>query len=96
MSVRYDKDTRKAFFKALGKGFGGASILLILLGFWLGWEGFYIWFYNKLFHIPKEDRVGDPLLIIWLIIMFPLLASGIAMLVSGGLKAYRLAIPKKE
>jgi len=96
MSVRYDKDTRKAFFKQVGKGLGGASILLILMGFWLGWDGFYYWFYNKLVHIPKEERVGDPLLIIWLLIMFPLLACGIAMLISGGIKAYKLAIPAKE
>ena len=96
MSVRYDKDTRIAFFKAFGKGLGGASILLALLGFYFGWDGFYYWFYNKLVHIPKEVRVGDPLLIIWLIILFPLLACGIAMLISGGMKAYRLAVPAKE
>ena len=96
MSVRYNKETRKDFFKAIGKGLGGASILLILLGFYLGWDGFYYWFYNKLFNIPKEERVGDPLLIVWLIILFPLLASGIAMLISGGIKAYKLAVPTKE
>jgi len=28
--------------------------------------------------------------------MFPLLACGIAMLISGGIKAYKLAVPAKE
>jgi len=28
--------------------------------------------------------------------MFPLLACGIAMLISGGIKAYKLAVPAKD
>lgn len=96
MSFRSKQDTKKDFYKQLFKGLGGAAILLILLGFWLGWEGFYVWFYNSVAHIPLEERVGDPLLIWWLLILFPILVCGIAMLVSGGIKAYRLAVPPKE
>jgi len=96
MSFKYKQETKKEFYKQLGKGLGGAIILLILLGFWLGWEGFYVWFYNDVAHIPKADRIGDPLLLWWLLILFPLLGLGIGMLVSGGMKAYRLAAPPKE
>ncbi|MHA1200142.1 MAG: hypothetical protein ACTSQF_12505 [Candidatus Heimdallarchaeaceae archaeon] len=96
MSFRNNQETKREFFKQLFKGVGGVAILLILLGFWLGWEGFYVWFYNSLVHIPIEERVGDPLLIGWLMILFPLLACGIAMVLSGGIKAYKLAVPPKE
>ena len=91
MSFRNNQETKKEFFKQLFIGGAGAVILLILLGLWLGWDSIYVWFYNQVAHIPKEVRVGDPLLIGWLIFLFPLLAAGIALLVSGGLKAYKLA-----
>ena len=71
MSIKDNKETRNDFLKQLFKGLGGASILLILLGFWLGWDGFYVWFYNSLVHIPKEVRIGDPLLLFWLLFLFP-------------------------
>lgn len=96
MAFRHKQETKRDFFRQLLKGLGGAAILLILLGFWLGWDGFYVWFYNQVVHIPKEVRNGDPLLLGWLIFLFPLLACGIAMLISGGVKAYRLAVPPKE
>ncbi len=96
MSFRNNQETKREFFIQLIRGAAGAVILLILLGFWLGWDSIYVWFYNQVVHIPKEVRVGDPLLLGWLIFLFPLLAAGIGLLVSGGIKAYKLAIPPKE
>ena len=69
MSVRSDAATRKDFFKQMGKGLAGAVILLIMLGIWLGWEGIYVWFYNKVVVIPKAGRIGDPLIYFWLILI---------------------------
>ena len=96
MSFRNNQEDKKNFFKNLFKGLGGAAILLILLGFWLGWDGFHAWFYNNISNYPIEEGIGDPLLLWWLLLVVPLLACGIAMLVSGGIKAYRLAVPPKE
>ena len=96
MSFKTNTETKKEFYKQLIRGAVGAVILLILLGIWLGWDSIYVWFYNQVVHIPKEVRVGDPLLLGWLMFMFPLLACGVTLLLAGGIKAYKLAIPPKE
>ncbi|MHA1222948.1 MAG: hypothetical protein ACTSSG_10500 [Candidatus Heimdallarchaeaceae archaeon] len=85
------EETKKEFAKQVVKGVIGALILIILLVIWFTWEGIYKSFYRT-FPNAKEGT----LLIIWLVFLFPLIGCGTALAISGGWKAYRLAVPAKE
>ncbi|MCG3227749.1 MAG: hypothetical protein H7645_12585 [Candidatus Heimdallarchaeota archaeon] len=93
-----DKGERKEFIKQIIRGVSGALVLVFLLIIWFTWDGIYNWFYTKV--APganvSEGIRGDPLLLFWLVILFPLLAGGVALVVSGGWKAYRIAVPPSE
>ena len=85
------EQTRREFIKQILIGVGGALILILLLILWFIWDAIYASFYNS-FPNAKEGT----LLIIWLLFLFPLIGSGVGLTISGGWKAYRLAVPAKE
>ena len=93
-----DKQERREFIKQIIHGVSGALVLIFLLIIWFTWYGIYNWFYTKVApgaNVSGGIR-GDPLLLFWLIILFPLLAGGVALVVSGGWKAYRIAVPPSK
>ena len=93
-----DKGERKEFIKQIIRGVSGALVLIFLLIIYFTWDGIYTWFYTKV--APganvSEGIRGDPLLLFWLVILFPLLAGCIALVVGGGWNAYRIAVPPSE
>lgn len=92
MSTKKKLGTNREFLKEVTKGVLGVVILIVLLIIWLTWDGVYHWFYNYL----APNAKSGTLLIIWLLFLVPLLICGSALLLSGGMKAYRLAVPPKE
>ena len=98
MSSKWKEETRKDFIKNIVRGVIGVLILIILLVIKLTWEGIYNWFYTKV--APganiSEGVWQDPLLLFSLFLLIPVLACGVALAISGGWKAYRLAVPPKE
>ena len=92
MSTKQKIGTNKDFIKQIIRGVIGALILILLLVIWLTWEGIYNWFYFSLF----PNAIPGTLLIFWLFLLFPLIASGVSLTLAGGWKAYRIAVPPKE
>ncbi|MCK4895459.1 MAG: hypothetical protein KAS47_01520 [Candidatus Heimdallarchaeota archaeon] len=92
MSTKQKIGSNKDFIKQIIRGVCGALILIILIVIWSTWEGIYNWFYNSLF----PNAIPGTLLIIWLFLLFPLIASGVSLTLAGGWKAYRMAVPPKE
>lgn len=92
MSTKKKLGTNREFLKEVTRGVLGVVILIILLIMLLTWDGIYHWFYNSL----APNAKSGTLLIIWLLFLVPLLICGIALLISGGMKAYKLAVPPKE
>ena len=92
MSKKRKDESKREFIKQVIRGSIGAIILIILLVLWFTWDSIYNWFYTKL----APNAPLDTLLIFWLLLLFPLLACGVALTVSGGWNAYRLAVPPKE
>ena len=91
MSTKEKTISNKDFIREIFRGVGGALILIILLVIWLTWEGIYNWFYNAF-----PNVYDGTLLIFWLFLLFPLLAGGTSLTLTGGWKAYRIAVPPKE
>lgn len=98
MSSKWKEETRKDFIKNTVRGVIGVLILIILLVIKLTWEGIYNWFYTKVAPDANisEGMWQDPLLLFSLFLLIPVLACGVALAISGGWKAYRLAVPPKE
>jgi len=92
MSTKKKLGTNREFLKEVTRGVLGVVILIILLVIWLTWDGVYHWFYNSL----APNAKSGTLLIVWLLFLVPLLICGSALLISGGMKAYKLAVPPKE
>ncbi|MBY9000486.1 MAG: hypothetical protein KGD64_06195 [Candidatus Heimdallarchaeota archaeon] len=92
MSTKQRTVSNKDFIKEIIRGVSGALVLIILLVIWITWEGIYNWFYYSLFPNAYEGT----LLIFWLFLLFPLLAGGTALTLSGGWRAYKIAVPPKE
>lgn len=92
MSKKAKGESNREFFKQIIRGSAGVIILIILLVLWFTWEGVYRWFYTKV----APNAPLDTLLIFWLLLLFPLLACGVALTVDGGWKAYRLVSPPKK
>ncbi|MHA1115037.1 MAG: hypothetical protein K9W45_11915 [Candidatus Heimdallarchaeum aukensis] len=84
--------TERSFAKEVGRAIIGALVLIVLLVIWLLWDKIYHVFYNDLFpNAPKGT-----LLIYWLLFLFPITFGGISLLIDGGYKAYKIAVPEKE
>jgi len=92
MSTKKKNVSNKDFIIQIIRGVIGALILISLIVIWSTWEGIYRWFYNSLF----PNAIPGTLLIVWLFMLFPLIACGASLTVAGGWKAYRIAVPPKE
>ncbi|MHA1303520.1 MAG: hypothetical protein ACTSQE_07770 [Candidatus Heimdallarchaeaceae archaeon] len=88
MSKKSDKNFAKHVFRSIV----GALILILLLVAWIFWDKVYHVFYNYI--APKAPE--GTLLMFWLLLLFPIMFCGIALLVSGGYHAYLIAAPEKE